>query len=67
MDDINKIIHDIRNPLNNIAINAELAKLLVEQGGDKQRIIGSIEQIMQQCKNCALSIDNLKRVMDSND
>jgi len=60
VEELNKIIHDLRNPLNNISINAELAKLLVEQGGEKQRIIAAIEQIMLQCVSCSSGIDDLK-------
>lgn len=53
MNDINKIIHDIRNPLNSIAMNAELAKLLAENNGDPERLKSAIDTILAECRNCA--------------
>lgn len=57
MTDINKIIHDLRNPLNSIAMNAELAKLLVENRGDHERLLNAVEIVLSECRRCGELLD----------
>lgn len=48
-----KLIHDIRNALNSIAMNAELAKLLVAQKGSNEMVIKTLDTILRQSTLCS--------------
>lgn len=56
----NKLIHDLRNPLNNISINAELGKLTLARTGDIGRAIKIFETILEECRTCSSRLDALK-------
>lgn len=56
----NKLIHDLRNPLNNISINAELGRLTLERTGDVARAIQIFETILEECRTCSIKLDALK-------
>lgn len=43
---INQLVHDLRNRLNNIVINGELARLLLEKGRPQQEILAKIDKIV---------------------
>ena len=58
-DNINQRIHDIRNPLNTISINAELGKLTLERTGDIYKAIGIFEVILAECRRCSALVDKL--------
>jgi len=58
-DKIAHVAHQLRNPLNTISINAELARLQLQKQQDPQDILLSIERILQECKQCALLLDEL--------
>lgn len=58
--DINRLLHDVRNPLNNISINAELGKLMLERTGDIQRAIQIFDIILSECRNCSIKLDAIK-------
>lgn len=58
-DKIAHVAHQLRNPLNTISINAELARLQLQKQQDPQDILLSIERILQECKRCALLLDEL--------
>lgn len=59
MKNLNKVIHDIRNPLNTISANAELGKLLLENDGEIKNAIKAFEKIILECDNCAKAINQL--------
>lgn len=44
----NKLIHDIRNPLNTISMHAELSRLLIESG-DTSKALASLGIIIESC------------------
>lgn len=48
-----KLIHDIRNGLNSIAMNAELAKLLVMQKGSSDMTVKALDTILKQSTLCS--------------
>ncbi len=52
-----KLIHDLRNPLNNISINAELGRLVLERTGDIERTIKIFETILEECRACSARLD----------
>lgn len=49
----NKIIHDIRNPLNTIAMNAELGKLSLQKTGDVNKALAIFDTILRECQLCS--------------
>lgn len=53
------IAHQLRNPLNNISINAELARLQLQKNHDPADVILSIERILQECKRCGQLVNEL--------
>lgn len=55
-----QLVHDIRNPLNTISINAELGKLMLERNGDIQRAIHIFDIILGECRNCSRKLDAVK-------
>lgn len=58
--EVNRLLHDLRNPLNNISINAELGKLMLERTGDVQRAIHIFDIILNECRNCSNKLDIVK-------
>jgi signal transduction histidine kinase len=58
----NKLIHDLRNPLNNISINAELGRLTLERTGDIDRAIRIFEIILAECRACGNKLDAFKAI-----
>ncbi|ABC31619.1 MULTISPECIES: histidine kinase dimerization/phospho-acceptor domain-containing protein [Hahella] len=57
--DIAKLAHDLRNPLNSISVNAELAKLQLQTNRDKEEILVCVERILEECKRCSARINDL--------
>lgn len=55
----NKFVHDLRNPLNTISINAELGKLTLERTGDIRKAISIFETILVECKQCSQLLETL--------
>lgn len=58
-DLLSHVAHQLRNPLNTISINAELARLQLQKQQDPNEIILSIERILQECKHCAVLLNEL--------
>lgn len=56
----NRFVHDLRNPLNTISINAELGKLTLERTGDVRKAIAVFETILAECRQCSTILDSLK-------
>lgn len=57
---IQRAIHDIRNPLNNISVNAELGKLTLARTGDADKVMQILDLILKECRDCSDEIDKLK-------
>lgn len=55
-----KIIHDIRNPLNTISMNAELGKLTLQRNPDPQKLVAIFEIILKECRICSDQLALLK-------
>ncbi len=58
-DDYRKLIHDARNPLNNISVHAELGKLALQTKSDIDRAIASLDVILSECQRCSHSLQAL--------
>lgn len=59
-NDINSLIHDVRNPLNCISVNAELGKLTLERTQDLQKAIAIFDTILRECRSCSDKLALLK-------
>lgn len=55
----NRFVHDLRNPLNTISINAELGKLTLERTGDIRKAISIFETILAECQQCSQVLETL--------
>lgn len=55
-----RLLHNLRNPLNSISINAELGKLTLERTGDIQRAIHIFDTILNECRNCSNKLNEVK-------
>ena len=55
----NRFVHDLRNPLNTISINAELGKLTLERTGDVRKAISIFETILAECRQCSNVLEEL--------
>lgn len=58
-DVLSRAAHQLRNPLNSISINAELARLQLQKQQDPNEILLSIDRILQECKHCAALLNEL--------
>lgn len=56
----NQFVHDLRNPLNTISVNAELGKLTLERTGDIRKAISIFETILAECRQCSQVLETLK-------
>ena len=56
----NSLIHDIRNPLNTIAMNAELGKLSLQKQGDVNKALSIFDTILKECQVCSERLSELK-------
>lgn len=48
-----KHIHDARGPLNNISMQAELAKLVLQNGMPTEKAIAALDKIVLACQQCS--------------
>lgn len=60
MSEINKKIHEIRNPLNTISMNAELGKLSLQKTGDIEKALKAFDVIINECQSCGVALTDLK-------
>lgn len=56
----NHLIHEIRNPLNCISMNAELGKLTLERTGDVEKARAIFDTILRECRRCSDHLSDLK-------
>jgi signal transduction histidine kinase len=65
MDNLNERIHDIRKPLNNISMQAELIKMIAEASADDPKLTASADKIIQNAKLCSEMLQALFEDMTS--
>ena len=51
--EVNHLVHDLRNRLNNIVLNGELARLLIKKGHSEKEILSKIDKIIEDTKQTA--------------
>lgn len=66
-NDNDRLIHDLRNPLNSISINAELGKLTLERTGDIDRAMRIFDTILAECRTCSSKLDAFKTSVSLNE
>ncbi|MFC4700453.1 histidine kinase [Glaciecola siphonariae] len=54
-------IHDARRPLNNISMQAELIKMLVEGSEHDAAVTEAANKIIQYCQDCSESLQEISQ------
>lgn len=49
---LEKLVHDVRNPLNSISVNAELVKVLIDQPDSSAQVKKALDTILLECRKC---------------
>lgn len=63
-EETKKLIHDIRNPVNTISMNAELGKLCLERTQDVAKATEIFDIILRECRQCGEQVNALKNHLD---
>ena len=58
--DLDKLVHDIRNELNAIVMNAELARMLVQEKGAVEATVKALEVIVGKSSSCANLLEKIQ-------
>ena len=61
-EQLNKLVHDARGPLNRISMNAELIKLVLENDMLKEKALDALDKIINNCQQCS---ESLQKITDS--
>jgi signal transduction histidine kinase len=61
--EVKRLLHDVRNPLNNISVNAELGKLTLERTGDTDKAATLFARIVQECRRCDEQLNQLRQAL----
>lgn len=61
--DARRRVHTIRNAINTIAMNAELARLAVRRA-DEQLVERSVDIVLEQCARCSTELEALGKISD---
>jgi len=51
-NDLNKLLHKAKNPLNSITLHAELGKLLIDNEASADELKRAFDVIIAQCQSC---------------
>ena len=62
---IDQLVHDARGPLNAIAMNAELAQLLIRGGNNPERLQQSLTVIVNECQRCSQILQDFRAEVSS--
>ncbi|ABG42654.1 hypothetical protein Patl_4155 [Paraglaciecola sp. T6c] len=55
----NSLIHDVRNPLNRISMQAEMVKLVLENDLPKEKAIAALDKILVACQDSSAALQKL--------
>ena len=61
-EQLNKLVHDARAPLNRISMNAELIKLVLENDMPKDKALDALDKIINNSQQCS---ESLQKITDS--
>ncbi|WP_158771593.1 histidine kinase dimerization/phospho-acceptor domain-containing protein [Paraglaciecola sp. L1A13] len=59
---IRQHIHDVRNPLNSIALHAELGNMLLEGQTSSDKLANAFTVILQQCRECDRVLGEIRKL-----
>ena len=51
--EVHRLVDDSRSRLNNIVLNGELARLLLQSGSSEQKVLSKIDKIVEDTKQTA--------------
>ena len=57
--EMSELRHRLRNQLNNITMNAELVKLQIQQSAPPEKVLLSVERMLNECKTCGEFLNHL--------
>ena len=55
----NSLIHDVRNPLNRISMQAEMVKLVLENDMPKEKALAALDKILVACQDGSAALQKL--------
>ncbi|MER2493041.1 histidine kinase dimerization/phospho-acceptor domain-containing protein [Catenovulum sediminis] len=61
--DLNKKVHDARTPLNQISMQAELIKILIESNGSAEKLTEAAQKIIDNCQKCSHSLQQISEAL----
>ena len=61
---LNKNIHDVRGYLNRISMQAELVKLLLSQEAAPEKMVTSLNTILDACEQCNNPLSEMSDLFD---
>lgn len=56
---VNTLIHDVRNPLNRISMQAEMVKLVLENDMPKEQALVALQKILVACQDTSVALQTL--------
>lgn len=59
---LNQLIHDARGPLNRISMQAEMIKLVLENGMPIDKAMDAANKIIASCQECSQSLEQLSKI-----
>lgn len=66
-EQLSTLIHDLRNPLNTISVNAELARLQLQKSQDPEAVMQCLNKIINECQKCSQVLTDVSHPPDDND
>lgn len=60
--DLDQLIHDAREPLNRISMQAEMIKLVLENSMPIEKAIDAVNKIIVSCQACSQTLEQLSKV-----
>lgn len=60
-EDLSRLVHDVREHLNSIVMNAELAHMLSDKTAGAERISRLMDVVISQCGKCDQVIEAFRR------
>jgi len=54
-----QVIHEVRNAINTISMNTEVAVLLLESDFNSEKFKQLMQSILKQCEHCGVTLDEL--------
>ena len=64
-EQLSTLIHDLRNPLNTISVNAELARLQIQKSQDPEAVLQCLSKIINECQKCSQVLADVSQARES--